>query len=163
MTISKADGKTAISIEQAHQIKNSLALTSDFHRVFIFYDEAGLNQKNPTDAAVNSLLKIFEEPPERVTFFFLTKNKDDILGTIVSRAQSFYVPSCVDQPRDFPQEIDIKEIPLDKLQNYLLAALRTEPARLVSAMRDVEDAKKQLQLNMNEQNVRETLAFKLGL
>jgi hypothetical protein len=122
-----------------------------------------LNETNFTEEAANALLKTFEEPPERVTFFFLTKNKEDMLTTIISRAQSFYVPSNLEEPRDYPPEVDIKDIPLEQLQNYILAVFRNHPARLVNAMRAVEDAKKQLQLNMNPQTVRETLALKLNL
>ena len=42
--------------------------------------------------AANSMLKSIEEPPSNVTFIFLTNNKDDLLQTIVSRSQAFYVP-----------------------------------------------------------------------
>ena len=38
------------------------------------------------------MLKSIEEPPSDVTFIFLTNNKDDLLQTIVSRSQAFYVP-----------------------------------------------------------------------
>lgn len=43
--------------------------------------------------SANALLKSIEEPPERVLFIFLTRDRDDIIETIVSRSQSFYVPS----------------------------------------------------------------------
>jgi len=36
----------------------------------------------------NALLKIIEEPPSNITFFFLTKDKQDMLDTIVSRSQA---------------------------------------------------------------------------
>jgi len=35
----------------------------------------------------NTLLKTLEEPPAGVTFFFLTRDREDMLDTIVSRAQ----------------------------------------------------------------------------
>ena len=43
--------------------------------------------------AANALLKSVEEPPANVLFVFLTKDKDDLLETIVSRSQSFYIPA----------------------------------------------------------------------
>ena len=43
----------------------------------------------------NALLKSIEEPPENVTFIFLTKNKDDLISTIVSRSQAFCVPGVL--------------------------------------------------------------------
>ncbi len=114
MTISKVDNKpaddnskTVISIEQARMIKNDLLVTSDYHRVLIFCDRdkegniQGLNQQVFQADAANALLKTFEEPPENTTFIFLTKDKSDMITTVVSRAQSFYVPSMKDDERDF--------------------------------------------------------------
>ena len=43
--------------------------------------------------AANALLKSIEEPPEKVLFIFLARDRDDIIETIVSRSQAFYVPS----------------------------------------------------------------------
>ncbi len=45
------------------------------------------------EVAANSLLKSIEEPPERVTFIFLTEDKNDLIQTIISRSQAFFVPS----------------------------------------------------------------------
>ncbi len=43
--------------------------------------------------ASNALLKSVEEPPSNVLFIFLTRDKEDLLETIVSRSLSFYIPS----------------------------------------------------------------------
>lgn len=114
LTISKADNKpaddtskTVISIEQARMIKNDLLVTSDYHRVLIFCDRdkdgniRGLNQQVFQADSANALLKTFEEPPENTTFIFLTKDKSDMITTVVSRAQCFYVPSMKDEEKDF--------------------------------------------------------------
>ena len=61
----------------------------------------GLNQQNFQADAANALLKTFEEPPSNTTFIFLTKDKSDMITTVVSRAQCFYVPSMKDENRDF--------------------------------------------------------------
>lgn len=113
-TISKVDNKpvndkssNVISITQARNIKRDLLVSSDYHRVLIFCDKdkdnqvAGLNPSNFSEDAINGLLKTFEEPPSRTTFFFLTKDKSDMITTVVSRAQSFFVPSKLPESRDF--------------------------------------------------------------
>ncbi len=51
-----------------------------------------LNYKILAQEASNSLLKSIEEPPNRTTFVFLTKNKEDLISTIVSRSFVFKLP-----------------------------------------------------------------------
>lgn len=110
-------GKKNINISQAKSIINELAVTSDYHRVYIFCDrdENGnllpLNQINFPEATSNALLKTFEEPPQNTTFIFLTKDKSDIISTVVSRAQSFFVPSAVEESHNF-------ELVEDFISNY---------------------------------------------
>lgn len=114
MTVSKVDNKPAnddskqvISIDQARMIKNDLLVSSDYHRVLIFCDKdkdgnvCGLNENNFQEPTANALLKTFEEPPAGTTFFFLTNDKTDMISTIVSRAQCFFVPSFKEEDRDF--------------------------------------------------------------
>ena len=92
-------GKKNITIEQAKAIVNELSVTSDYHRVYIFCDrdEEGnllpINKINFPEVTSNALLKTFEEPPQNTTFIFLTKDKTDVISTVVSRAQSFFIPS----------------------------------------------------------------------
>ena len=100
-------GKKNINIGQAKAIINELAVTSDYHRVYIFCDrdEDGnllpLNQMNFPEATSNALLKTFEEPPKNTTFIFLTKDKSDVISTVVSRAQAFFVPGVIDEESDY--------------------------------------------------------------
>lgn len=125
LTISKVDNKspnddskTVISIDQARTIKNDLLVTSEYHRVLIFCDKdkdgniLGLNENNFQEPTANALLKTFEEPPSNTTFFFLTKDKTDMLATIISRAQCFFVPSTQEENRDFT-------LVSDTMNNYL--------------------------------------------
>lgn len=105
----KTTGKKNIDKSQAKAIINELAITSDYHRVYIFCDrdEEGnllpLNQINFPEVTSNALLKTFEEPPENTTFIFLTNDKTDMISTVVSRAQSFFIPSKVEE--DFSYNI----------------------------------------------------------
>ncbi len=62
---------------------------------------SGLTTKCFTDIAANALLKSIEEPPANVTFVFLTENVENIISTIVSRSQAFYVAGSGKQIYDF--------------------------------------------------------------
>jgi len=110
LTVSKSDNKpsdddskTVISIKQAQMIKQILSVSSDAHRVFIFCDKdendapLGLSEANFQAETANALLKTIEEPPAGTTFFFLTQDKSNLLPTIVSRSQCFFVP-CLERP-----------------------------------------------------------------
>ena len=102
--------KTVISVKQAREIEKNLTLSSDFHRFFIFFsssektyeegelvDFEKLNYNSNINFSIqpltyktfNALLKSIEEPPEKTTFIFLTKSREDILPTIVSRCLVF--------------------------------------------------------------------------
>ncbi len=143
ITVSKLDfkpdndnSKTVISVKQTLALKNLLATTSEYHRIFIicdadiktpnknekekisilksnnfsfpyedeehnkFWIPKGLNQKVFQEESANSLLKVIEEPPPRTSFIFLTKDKTDLIETIISRSQCFYVPSKYMQDND---------------------------------------------------------------
>lgn len=149
------DTKTVISAKQAREIEKNLALSSDYHRFFIFFSSAikeyepfelldfqTLNYSTDIDFEIkpityqtfhpttpNALLKSIEEPPKRTTFVFLTKSKEDILPTIVSRSQVFklsglkeklnydnVVPLIASYPNiDYKSAFDISA----NIQNYI--------------------------------------------
>lgn len=181
LTISKVDNKpqgdtskNVISIEQARMIKNDLLVTSDYHRVLIFCDKdkdgnlQGLNQQNFQSDAANALLKTFEEPPSKTTFFFLTKDKTDVITTVVSRAQCFYVPSMKDEDKDFSlvkdsmdgylelergEVLDFNdkilnlarenepELVFTQMQNYIEAILKSNLDNMALKVKLIEDLK----------------------
>lgn len=203
LTISKIDNKpaddetkTVISIKQSEMIKNMLMTTSEFYRVFIFCDKdengniRGLTPQNFQEETANSMLKIIEEPNERIMFIFLTSNKEDIISTIVSRSQCFNISKG--EREDFSFEsikpifqdywnferskvFDIsqtlinltKEIPADKIleemQNYILSILKSNPDNIsfIDDIKQIETAKKEINLGMNPQNVFDNLCLKL--
>ena len=190
------DSKTVISIKQSQMIKESLMSASEFHRVYIFCDRddegniSGLNPLNFQAETANSLLKIIEEPQPGVTFIFLTRYIDDVLSTIISRSQCFFVPSkkgvdynysVIDgiftdylsferkdvfdisqKLQDMTKEIPIQTI-LDGIQNYMLQLLKSNPreTELIKYIEFVEDAKKQAKLGMRPINVFDDLCLKL--
>lgn len=203
LTISKIDNKpaddetkTVISIKQSEMIKNMLMTTSEFYRVFIFCDKdengniRGLTPQNFQEETANSMLKIIEEPNDRIMFIFLTSNKEDIISTIVSRSQCFNISKG--ERDDFSFEsikstfqdywnfernkvFDIsqtlinltKEIPADKIleemQNYILSILKSNPDNIsfIDDIKQIETAKKEIILGMNPQNVFDNLCLKL--
>lgn len=203
MTISRVDNKpedddskTVISIKQSTLIKETLMSASEFHRVFIFCDRddegniAGLNQSNFQAETANSLLKIIEEPQPGVTFIFLTRYIDDLLSTIISRSQCFFVPSGASVNYDFSaingvfdnyweferkDVFDIsqklqdlsKEIPvltiLESIQNYILTTLKSNPKQIefIKHIEILEDCKKQAKLGIKPVNIFDNLCLNL--
>ena len=203
MTISKVDNKpeddtskTVISVKQSQMIKEMLLNSSEFHRVFIFCDRdkegniSGLTPLNFKDEAANSLLKVIEEPQPGVTFIFLTRYIDDVLSTIKSRSQCFYVPatfdidydySCIEgvftnyyefersevfkisqNLQDLSKKYTVKQV-LDSIQNYILALLKSNPKQtdLIKHIEIVEEAKKQAELGIRSNNLFDDLCLKL--
>jgi len=179
LTITRKDNKpeddntkTVISLKQANFVKQNLLNSSDFHRVFIFCDRnengdiAGLNQLNFQEETANALLKTIEEPPERTTFFFLTRDKNDLISTIISRSQCFFVPSFEHENVDWSpikevfenyfefERKDVFEIAnklndlstdslktLEQIQSYMLSLMKSNFQNkqfLVRLLRDVE-------------------------
>ncbi len=203
MTISRVDNKpeddsskTVISVKQSQMIKELLVNSSEFHRVFIFCDRddygniSGLNSQNFQDETANSLLKIIEEPQSGVTFIFLTRYIDDVLSTIKSRSQCFFVPmmqtvdydySCIEgiftdyymfnradvfdisqNLQDLAKKTSVSKV-LEGIQNYMLALLKTNPKNinLIKHIELVEAAQKQAELGLRPSNLFDDLCLKI--
>lgn len=203
LTISRVDNKpsddetkTVISIKQSEMIKNMLMTTSEFYRVFIFCDKdedgniKGLNPQNFQEETANSMLKIIEEPNDRIMFIFLTSNKEDVISTIISRSQCFNISGgerenlgyetitplwenywtfnrgetfdISQKLFELSKEIAPKKL-LEELQNYMLAVLKSNPGNtfFIDHIKQVETAKKEIELSMSPQNVFDNLCLKL--
>lgn len=201
MTISRKDNKpdgdtskNVISIKQSEQIRNSLITASEFHRVFIFCDRdddgniCGLNRFNFQEAATNSLLKSIEEPSERVTFIFLTRDKEDLISTIISRSQCFFVPTkerydfgyelvspiisnywTINRSEVFNLSEQLKKLAdangdikvLEQMQNYMLNVFKSNPK--ISFLKDdisaVELAKRESKLGIKNETIFDELCL----
>ncbi len=203
LTISKIDNKpeddeskTVISIKQSQMIKEALVSSSEFHRVYIFCDKdengniSGLNSLNFQAETANSLLKIIEEPQAGVTFIFLTRYIDDVLSTIISRSQCFFVPSKekisydysiiegiftnyfnferknifeISQAlQDLSKDYSVLEI-LSAIQNYILILLKSNPKNnnFIEHIKILETAKKQATLGLKSINIFDDICLKL--
>ena len=190
------ESKLVISIKQSHMIKEILMATSEFHRVFVFCDRddegniCGINPVNFQAETANSLLKIIEEPQPGVTFIFLTRYIDDVLSTIISRSQCFFVPSkervnydyssikgvfenyynferkdafdISQKLQDLSNEYPIMSI-LEGIQNYMLSLLKSNPnmTNFIKHIEFVEEAKKQAKLGIKPANIFDDLCLKL--
>ena len=190
------DSKTVISVKQAAMIKERLVNDSEYHRVFIFCDRddegniLGLNRQNFQDGAANALLKTIEEPQPGITFIFLTRSTDDVLSTIVSRSQCFFVPSfeTVDYDcslikdlfenywqfkhsevfdisqklQDKVKELGVNKI-LDGIQNYILSVLKSNPQNIefIEHIKVLEECKKQAKLGIKPANIFDDMCLKL--
>jgi len=170
------DSKIVISVKQANMIKQSLMNSSDFHRVFIFCDRdedeniAGLNRFNFQEETANALLKTIEEPPQNTTFFFLTRDKEDLISTIISRSQCFFVPSFERENAEWNNIKDVFENyfeferrdvfkianelntvsknpieTLEQMQNYILSLMKSNlqnKTLIVKFLNDIEAVEK---------------------
>lgn len=154
-----------ISVNQIRALRNNLGVTSPYHRVIIITDagetECGLpfapprqpegklrawcpkplNQTVFGKSPCNAMLKILEEPPERVTFFFLAKNKDDLLPTIVSRCQNIGLSKFEDDEDlslaeeffvDFPYRDE--KTAMAVAQRFLELSKDTSPEKILDLM-----------------------------
>ncbi len=216
------DAKTVISVKQAQNITQILSTSSDFHRVFIFLDAktgemeehlkeqykqySGLGFELPTSdwvpnfidyktfhpLTLNAMLKSIEEPPNRTTFFFLTKNHNDLINTITSRSMVFRLPSkkfifdysgldeifsdypnislkgaffISDKMQSFAKEKNLlpKEI-LNMLEQYLGDFLIENPhsEKIKHDIKSVQKAKQQLLASMTVKTVFDSLLIDLA-
>ena len=188
--------ETVISVKQAENIRNSLIVSSDFHRVFILCDKddegniKGLNKFNFPEATANALLKSIEEPSEGVTFIFLTRDKEDLISTIISRSQCFFMPSKKELDYSYDKVISVVknywEIPraeafnfsenlldliqdtqpqeiLEQIQNYMLKTLKSNTRHqfLLDDIKSVEMAKKEIEVGLKPDTVFDNLCLKI--
>ena len=204
MTISRLDNKpedddskTVISMKQSALIKEKLVTDSEFHRVFIFCDRdengniSGLNTQNFQTETANSLLKIIEEPQTGVTFIFLCRYIEDLLPTIISRCQCFFIPTkdvsvnlnfdlirgifenyweierndifnVSQKLLDLTKVNSTQEI-LQNIQNYITFVLKNNPKRtqFIEHVKVLEEAMKQEKLGIKSANIFDNICLKL--
>lgn len=87
--------------EQINEFKqNGYSLPFEDNENEKFWIPNGITRKVFQEESANSMLKAIEEPPANTTFIFLTKDKSDLIETIISRSQNFYVPSVHSQNAD---------------------------------------------------------------
>ncbi|MFH1413042.1 MAG: hypothetical protein ABIG10_03400 [bacterium] len=82
--INREQGKKNISIEQIREMIKKLSMSSflDNYKIGIIHEAETLSI-----SAANSLLKLLEEPNQKVLIFLLANNPEDLPLTVVSRSQ----------------------------------------------------------------------------
>lgn len=82
--LKKPDDKATIGVGEVRLFREDMFLSSteSEYKIYVILDAEKM-----TVNAQNALLKVLEEPPERVVIFLLAESTDGILTTIKSRAQ----------------------------------------------------------------------------
>lgn len=83
-----------MSVEESAEILRKLSLKTyeSRYKVMIIW----MPEKMRTDAS-NKLLKIIEEPPDNTLFILVTENREQLLGTILSRTQLVKINRITDK------------------------------------------------------------------
>src|SRR5262249_24609847 len=86
LDVLEIDGASNNGVEQVRELRETCkyAPASAKYKIYII-DEVHML----STAAVNTLLKTLEEPPEHVKFMFATTEPEKVLPTILSRCQRF--------------------------------------------------------------------------
>ena len=111
------DSRTEIGIDDIRSLQHSANLPPYEGKCKVFIiDEA---EYLSTEAA-NSLLKILEEPPQRVVWLLLAAEEERLLPTVVSRCQ----------------RLELKPVPSDRVQEVLINSYNVdaEKAKLLSQL-----------------------------
>lgn len=86
----------SLKVDQIRQLKSDAAYSSlDQNRKIYIVDQI----ETMSVSAANSLLKFLEEPQDNVYFILITREKEHVLPTILSRCQSVYFPPFAKQHR----------------------------------------------------------------
>jgi len=139
LLVRPADG--AVGIDAVRGVRRFLAQKPVFsvHKTVII---AGAEHMTPE--AQNALLKIMEEPPEYARIFLVVSQKERVLPTVRSRAHAVHFPLIGTPQKKF--DIDTlqrlisrgadSESEIDSVFSSLLDALRSDPVKNLSALRE---------------------------
>ncbi len=100
--ITPEQDKKSISIDQIKLLQSSLRTKKPNHTMIIIEDADLL-----TVESQNSILKMLEEPPNKVHFILTTSYSNNILVTIKSRVNTWqYIPPSKDQLKEYINSYD---------------------------------------------------------
>ena len=78
-----------------------------------------LNSNMFQEESANALLKTIEEPPQKLMFIFLTSSPNNLISTIISRSQMFYIKKTFNKDYDFSFVKEIfKDFPNTKKEDF---------------------------------------------
>lgn len=125
------DDGQKIKIETIRKLKENLNLSTQSNWKIVVMQ----NAERMTTPAANSLLKILEEPPQRVLFLMSTSDETKLLDTVVSRCR-VYRASCCDTT-DMYKHLQAHYDGLDEY--YLKRATEFSAGHIGKAMDLIED------------------------
>lgn len=128
-----------IKIDQIREITR-IASNQQSDDLYIVFEQAErINEK-----AANAFLKSLEEPSERVHYIFLTHNASQILPTIKSRANNYYIKT--DQRVSDAPAADVEIFKLAK--SYVSAAPTELPGIVDKIIKYKKDESRKIALNV---------------
>jgi DNA polymerase III gamma/tau subunit len=95
------DDDSKFGVEELRKIQNQMIISSNSPYKACYIE----NIERLSIPAINSILKILEEPPRQVLFFLSCKNLNNVLDTIISRCRTYEIARGDDY-----HEFDIREL-----------------------------------------------------
>lgn len=139
--VKKAEDKKNISIEQIREMINKLSMSSflNGYKLGIIYGAESLSI-----SAANALLKLLEEPNQKVLIFLLVSHSEELPATIVSRSQVLnFRPLSADLVYDYlVNEHQVKRSTAKHLSHLAVG----RPGLAIDLLEDKELLDQQLQL-----------------
>jgi len=132
-TIEMRDNQESIKINEVREIINRLNMTSDSRYKVVLLE----NTARMSIEAMNSLLKILEEPPEKTIFILTASNPKDLPETIVSRTRIIKFSSFSDTVLFEKMKERITEVSEEELQKMCSLALG-RPGKVFNFLSDYE-------------------------
>jgi len=132
-TIEMRDNQESIKINEVREIINRLNMTSDSRYKVVLLE----NTARMSIEAMNSLLKILEEPPEKTIFILTASNPKDLPETIVSRTRIIKFSSFSDTVLFEKMKERITEVSEEELQKMCSLALG-RPGKVFNFINDYE-------------------------
>ena len=127
-------------IENFDELKNVISKNGEKYWV-----PKPLNSKVLQEESSNALLKTIEETPDKLTFIFLTSSPNDLISTIISRSQMFYIQNTFKRNYDltFYKEIfkdfpNIKKTDFDEFTQKSLAYMKNNETELFDYLENIQ-------------------------
>ena len=89
-------------LEKFNELKSAIKTNGEK-----YWTPKPLNSIVLQEEASNALLKTIEETPENLLFIFLTTSPNDLISTIISRSQMFYIQNTYNKTYDFSYFKDV--------------------------------------------------------
>ena len=112
--------KEQIKIDEIRDLLKDLNINSGYFRIILFENS---NFSSLPPESCNLLLKIVEEPPEKIIFIFASTSKSEILPTILSRSQIIFLSKKLEKSYDLNNQEIYKKYKSNILPNTLREAI----------------------------------------